>query len=121
MVETSRDPLLKASTTSPPSDDTSHNLFQPLRADIKCPVGKKNPSTSKSVTGSSGGMKSSTQKMDLSSSPGMKGKVISLHDGFHLDVIQGGSIPPKAVVEFESGMTLMVDQRMKWERINNPS
>jgi len=28
--------------------------------------------------------------------PGMRGEVLSLHDGFHLDVIQGGSIPPKA-------------------------
>ncbi len=50
-------------------------------------------------------------------SPGMKGKVISLHDGFHLDVIQGDTIPPKAVVQFESGMRLMVDERMKWERV----
>jgi len=49
--------------------------------------------------------------------PGMKGKVISLHDGFHLDVIQGDSIPPKAVVEFENAMTLMVDERMKWEKM----
>jgi len=47
----------------------------------------------------------------------MKGKVISLHDGFHLDVMQGDSIPPKAVVQFENGMTLMVDERMKWERV----
>ncbi len=29
-------------------------------------------------------------------SPGMKGKVISLHDGFHLDVVQGDSIPPQS-------------------------
>ena len=49
-------------------------------------------------------------------SPGMKGRVLSLHDGFHLDVIQGGSVPPKAIVEFEHGMRLMVDERMKWER-----
>jgi len=48
--------------------------------------------------------------------PGMGGEVISLHDGFHLDVIQGDSIPPKAVVQFENGMRLMVDKRMKWER-----
>ncbi len=27
--------------------------------------------------------------------PGMKGKVLSLHDGFHLDVTQGKAIPPK--------------------------
>ncbi len=54
-------------------------------------------------------------------SPGMRGKVISLHDGFHLDVAQVKPIPPKAVVQFESGITLMVDERMKWEKINNPS
>ena len=50
--------------------------------------------------------------------PGMKGEVISLHDGFHLDVIQGGSVPPKAIVEFENGMRLMVDERMRWERVD---
>ena len=49
--------------------------------------------------------------------PGMKGKVISLHDGFHLDVIQGKVIPPKAIVQFDNGMTLMVDERIKWERV----
>jgi len=49
--------------------------------------------------------------------PGMKGEVISLHDGFHLDVIPGGSVPPKAIVEFENGMRLMVDERMNWERV----
>ncbi len=48
--------------------------------------------------------------------PGMKGEVISLHDGFHLDVTQGDSIPPKAIVEFENGMRLMVDARMRWEK-----
>jgi len=48
--------------------------------------------------------------------PGMKGEVISLHDGFHLDVVQGDSIPPKAVVRFDSGITLMVDERLKWEK-----
>ena len=47
----------------------------------------------------------------------MKGKVISLHDGFHLDVIQGKVIPPKAIVQFDNGMTLMVDERIKWERV----
>ncbi len=47
--------------------------------------------------------------------PGIKGKVLSLHDGFHLDVVQGNSIPPKAVVQFES-ITLMVDERMRWEK-----
>jgi len=46
---------------------------------------------------------------------GMKGKVLSLHDGFHLDVVQGDAIPPKAIVQFEN-VTLMVDERMKWAR-----
>ena len=50
--------------------------------------------------------------------PGMRGEVLSLHDGFHLDVIQGKPIPPQAIVEFENGMRLMVDERMKWERAN---
>ena len=49
--------------------------------------------------------------------PGMKGKVLSLHDGFHLDVTQGEAIPPKAMVQFESGMALVVDVRMKWEHL----
>ncbi len=48
--------------------------------------------------------------------PGMKGEVISLHDGFHLDVAQAKPIPPKARVQFESGMDLMVDERMRWEK-----
>ncbi len=49
--------------------------------------------------------------------PGMKGKVLSLHDGFHLDVTDAEPIPPQAVVRFDSGMRLMVDERMKWERV----
>ena len=49
--------------------------------------------------------------------PGMKGEVLSLHDGFHLDVVQVDPIPPKAVVQFEA-VTLMVDERMKWEKAN---
>jgi len=53
--------------------------------------------------------------------PGMKGKVLSLHDGFHLDVADAEPIPPQAVVQFESGMRMMVDQRMKWERVEDPS
>ena len=44
----------------------------------------------------------------------MKGQVLSLHDGFHMDIAEG-SVPPKAAVESESGMNLMVDGRMKWE------
>ncbi len=50
--------------------------------------------------------------------PSMKGKVISSHDGFHLDVVQGAPIPPRAMVQFENGMRLMVDKRMKWERVD---
>ena len=50
-------------------------------------------------------------------SRGMKGKVLSLHDGAHLDVVRGGSIPARAFVEFESGANLLVDQRMKWEKL----
>jgi hypothetical protein len=29
---------------------------------------------------------------------------------------QGEAIPPKAIVQFEN-VTLMVDERMKWERV----
>ncbi len=47
----------------------------------------------------------------------MRGKVLSQHDGFHLDVALGESIPPKAVVRFEA-VTLMVDERMRWEKAN---
>ncbi len=49
--------------------------------------------------------------------PGMRGKVLSLHDGFYLDVVQVVPIPPTARVQFDSGITLMVDERMKWERV----
>jgi len=48
----------------------------------------------------------------------MRGKVLSLHDGFHLDVVQGKPIPPKAIVQFENGMRLMMDERMRWEKAN---
>jgi len=47
----------------------------------------------------------------------MKGKVISLHEGAHLDVIEGGTIPARALVEFESGESLLVDHRHKWEKV----
>jgi len=47
----------------------------------------------------------------------VKGKVLSLHDGFNLDVAQVPPIPPQAIVQFENGMRLMVDERMKWERV----
>jgi len=49
----------------------------------------------------------------------MRGKVISLHDGFHLDVAEVAPIPPTARVQFDSGMALMVDERMKWERVES--
>ena len=48
--------------------------------------------------------------------PGMRGKVISLHDGFHLDVVQVETIPPRAIVQFENRMRLMVDERLRWEK-----
>jgi len=48
--------------------------------------------------------------------PGMKGEVISLHDGFHLDVAEVKPIPPNAIVQFEN-VTLMVDARIRWERV----
>ncbi len=59
------------------------------------------------------------EDVELEGQPALvsQGRVLSLHDGFHLDVIQGGSVPPKAIVEFENGMRLMVDERMKWERV----
>ncbi len=49
--------------------------------------------------------------------PGMKGEVLSLHDGFHLDVAEVAPIPPKAIVQFEN-VTLMVE-RMRWERVES--
>ncbi len=53
-------------------------------------------------------------------SPGMKGQVISLHEGFHMDLSQEGSVPPKALVRFENGISLLVDQRHQWEKITKP-
>ncbi len=47
--------------------------------------------------------------------PGMKGEVLSLHDGFHLDIAEVEPIPPRAVVQFESGMA--VNERMRWARV----
>jgi len=32
-------------------------------------------------------------------------------------VVQVEPIPPKAMVQFDSGMALMVDERMRWEKI----
>ena len=50
-------------------------------------------------------------------SPGMRWKVLSLHEGDHLDVNGGGTIPARVVVQFENGMSLLVDQGMKWEKL----
>jgi len=54
-------------------------------------------------------------------SPGMKGEVLLLHNGFHLDVANVAPIPAKAIVQFESGLSLMVDERMRWERVDGAS
>ncbi len=81
--------------------------------------GEKKPSASKLATGSSGRMKTiEVEGQPAVVTPGMKGRVLSLHDGFHLDVVQGELIPPKAVVQVENGMRLMVDERMMWGRID---
>ncbi len=53
-------------------------------------------------------------------SPGMKGKVVSLHEGAHLHVIGGSSTPARALVQFESGASLLVDKSMKWDKVTNP-
>ncbi len=53
-------------------------------------------------------------------SPGMKGRVLSLHEAAHLDMIQGGHIPARALVRFESGENLLVDKRNKWEKVSKP-
>jgi len=53
--------------------------------------------------------------------PGMKGEVLSLHDGFHLDIAEVEPILPRAVVQFESGMRLIVNERMRWERVADAS
>ena len=53
-------------------------------------------------------------------SPGMRGRVISLHEAAHLNMIQGGHIPARALVLFESGENLLVDKRHKWEKVSKP-
>ena len=45
-------------------------------------------------------------------SPGMKGKVLS-----HLYVVSGKVIPARALVKFASGISLLVDNGMKWEKV----
>ena len=50
--------------------------------------------------------------------PGMRGKVMSLRDGFHMDLVKGGSVPPKAIVQFENGMTLVVVGEVRWKTID---
>ncbi len=51
--------------------------------------------------------------------PGIRGEVLSLHDGFHLDVAEVAPIPPRARVRFDRGMALVVDERMRWERVES--
>ncbi len=34
-----------------------------------------------------------------------------------MDVVQVEPIPPTARVQFDSGMALVVDERMKWEKM----
>ena len=51
----------------------------------------------------------------------MRGEVISLHDGFHLDVVQVEPIRPRAIVQFDNGFSIMVDQRFKWARVDDKS
>ena len=53
-------------------------------------------------------------------SPGMKGRVLSLHETAHLNMIQGGHIPARALVMFENGENLLVDKRHKWEKVTKP-
>ena len=53
-------------------------------------------------------------------SPGMRGKVISLHEAAYLDIIPGGHIPARACVEFESGFSLVVSKKHKWKKISKP-
>ena len=78
---------------------------------------RKETSTSRSATGSYGRIKPlEVEGQPAIVIPGMKGKVPSLHDRFHLDVTHGGAIPPKATMQFES-VTLMADERMKWEKV----
>jgi len=44
------------------------------------------------------------------------GRSTGVSGGLTVPLHQGNAIPPKAVVEFEN-VTLMVDERMKWEKI----
>ena len=50
-------------------------------------------------------------------SPGMRGKVLSLHEGVHLDVNGGCTVPARVVVQFESGASLLLDQWHLWEKV----
>jgi hypothetical protein len=79
--------------------------------------GKKKPSTSKWDTIIWQDEAVEVEGQPALVAPGMKGKVLSLHDGFHLDVAEVAPIPPRAMVQFENGMRLMVDERMRWERV----
>ena len=53
-------------------------------------------------------------------SPGMRGRVISLHAAVHLDGMPEGHIPARAFVKFESGARLVVSNRHNWEKVSKP-
>ncbi len=53
-------------------------------------------------------------------SPGMRGQVISLHEGAHLHVVGRRAVPATALVQFESGASLLVDKSMKWDKVTKP-
>ena len=53
-------------------------------------------------------------------SPGMKGEVLSLHEGAHLHVVGRRAVPAKALVQFEGGASLLVDKSMKWDKVTKP-
>ena len=49
----------------------------------------------------------------LWSPPGIRGQVVSLHDGFHFDLVEGDQISPRALVEFDNRFRFLVDRGMK--------
>ncbi len=53
-----------------------------------------------------------------------RGSVSPVHAKTHahwMIATSADPFPPKAIVQFESGMRLMVEERMRGERIDNPS
>ncbi len=53
--------------------------------------------------------------------PGMIGRVLSVHDEIPLEdpraEIIGQEIPPRVLVQFENGQTMLLDSRMKFEKM----